>query len=100
MPFRNVSCSDAAGTERPYSRLAVWNKYALHRFWSNDSQSPYFNVKVRQMHGLLTKKLFLSRKLFLNEWFVTLNITYECLLVHACKRKVGKVICYLHNMLS
>ncbi|XP_037091684.1 di-N-acetylchitobiase-like [Pollicipes pollicipes] len=45
VPFRNVNCSDAAGSERPYSRLAVWNRYALQRFWSNDSQSPYFNVK-------------------------------------------------------
>lgn len=45
VPFRSVKCSDAAGTERPYSRLAVWSKYAEQRFWSNDSQSPYFNVK-------------------------------------------------------
>ncbi|XP_043226760.1 di-N-acetylchitobiase-like isoform X2 [Amphibalanus amphitrite] len=45
VPFRKVSCSDAAGTERPFSRLAVWSKYALERFWSNASQSPYFNVK-------------------------------------------------------
>ena len=44
VPFRNVKCSDAAGSQVPYYNiLQMMNSTGAERQWNNTLKAPYFN---------------------------------------------------------
>jgi len=44
VPFRGVNCSDAAGSQYPYSNVMSYlNSSTTGRIWDNSTSSPYFN---------------------------------------------------------
>ena len=53
-PFRNVSCSDAAGTQIPYT--TIYNlTYNYSSLWDENSQTPYlyYTVKLKMIFTII-----------------------------------------------